>query len=57
MQQQNNGVIQPVSGLGKHVPAETNTHATIEERSFRGGPRRGVILKTIKLAVQLSEVK
>jgi hypothetical protein len=34
--------------LGKHVPAETNTHATVVERCFRCGPHRGVIL-TIKL--------
>jgi ribosomal protein S14 len=47
----NNGVMQPVSKqrLGKHVPTETNTRATIEERCFRCGQRRGVILKTIKL--------
>jgi hypothetical protein len=35
--------------LGKHVPAETNTRATIEERYFRCGPRRGFILKGIML--------
>jgi hypothetical protein len=33
--------------LGKHVPAETSTHSTVEERRFRCGPRRGVIKKTI----------
>jgi ribosomal protein S14 len=51
--------MQPVSEqrLSKHVPEETNTHAKIEERCFRCGPRQGVILKTIKLAVQFSEVK
>jgi hypothetical protein len=43
--------MQPVSEqqLGKHVPAETNTHTTIEERCSRFGPRRGVTLKTVKL--------
>jgi hypothetical protein len=34
--------------LGKHVPAEKNTHATTEH-CFRCGPRRGFTLKTIKL--------
>jgi hypothetical protein len=42
--------------LGKHVLGETNTHTT-EERCFRCGPRRGVILKTINLtsSVEWSE--
>jgi hypothetical protein len=42
--------------LGKHVLAETNTHAKIEERCFRCGPRRGFIKKTI-VAVQLSSAR
>jgi hypothetical protein len=32
--------------LCKHVPAGTNTHATVEGRCFRYGPRRGVIKMT-----------
>jgi hypothetical protein len=40
--------------LGKHVPAETSTRATIEELCFRYGPRRGVIKKTIG-AIRLVE--
>jgi hypothetical protein len=40
--------------LGKHVPTETNTHATIVERYFRCGPRRGVIKKTTGV-IQLVE--
>jgi hypothetical protein len=35
--------------LYKHVPAVTNMRATIDGWWFRCGPRRGVILKTIKL--------
>jgi hypothetical protein len=35
--------------LGKHVLAGMNTHAIIEERRFRCGPRREVISMTIKL--------
>jgi hypothetical protein len=40
--------MQPVSGQrsGKHVPAETDTHATIEKQHFLRGPYRGIILKT-----------
>jgi sulfur relay (sulfurtransferase) complex TusBCD TusD component (DsrE family) len=34
-------------GIGKHVPAETNTRETLEGRCFRCRLRRGVILKTI----------
>jgi hypothetical protein len=33
--------------LGKHVPTETNTHATIDEVCFRCGPRRIFKKKTI----------
>jgi hypothetical protein len=29
--------------LGKHVPTETNIHATIEEQCFQRGPCRDVI--------------
>jgi hypothetical protein len=38
-----------VSGqrLGKHVPAETKTHATIDERRYRCCPCRGAIKYTI----------
>jgi hypothetical protein len=51
--------MQPVSKqwLGKHVPAETNTLATIEERCFRCGPRRRVILKAIKLTSSVVSLK
>jgi hypothetical protein len=43
--------MKPVSQqrLGKHVPAEMNTHITTEERCLRCGPCPGVILKTIRL--------
>jgi hypothetical protein len=46
----NNSVTQPVSEqrLGKYVLAATNTHATIEERSFLCGPCREVITGTVR---------
>jgi hypothetical protein len=53
--------MQPVSKqwLRKHVPAETNTLATIEERCFLLGPPRGYIARTPGRlrAVQLNEMK
>jgi hypothetical protein len=33
--------------LGKHVPAATNTHPTIEERCFLCGSLREVITRTV----------
>jgi hypothetical protein len=33
--------------LGKHVPAEMNTHATIEEHCFQCGLRQEFIKKTV----------
>jgi hypothetical protein len=41
------GYTREVSGqrLGKHVPAATDTNATIEEPCFLCGPCRGVIIK------------
>jgi hypothetical protein len=43
-----------VSGqrLGKHVPAATNTHETIEERCFLCGPWREVITITAEAVSQ-----
>jgi hypothetical protein len=32
--------------LGKQVPAETDTHTTIEEWCFRCGPCQGITKKT-----------
>jgi hypothetical protein len=32
--------------LGKHVPAKTNTRATIQERCFRRGSPRSYIVRT-----------
>jgi hypothetical protein len=44
-----NGVTQPISRqrVGKHVPAATDTNATIEERCFLCRPCRGVIARTV----------
>jgi hypothetical protein len=44
--------------LGKHVPTETNTCATIEKRCFLLGPPLAYIARTLYRlsAVQLSEV-
>jgi hypothetical protein len=50
MQQANKQKAVSEQRLGKHIPAETNPHATIKERYFRCCPRQGVIMKTIKLA-------
>jgi hypothetical protein len=44
----------PEQRLGKHVPEETNTHATIEERCFRCVPCKVVIKKRIE-SIQLVE--
>jgi hypothetical protein len=53
--------MQPVSKqrLGKHVPADTNTRASIEGRCFLLGPLRGYIARSPGQlnAVHLSEVK
>jgi hypothetical protein len=46
MQQSNKQIAVSEQWLGKQVPAETNTHATVEERGFRRGSLRGVIEKT-----------
>jgi hypothetical protein len=46
MQQANEQTAVSEQRLGKHVPMERNTHATIEEHRFRCGPRLGVIKKT-----------
>jgi hypothetical protein len=49
----NNGVIQPVSRkrIGKHIPAATNTHATIEDPVFNQRIDKhtaiGVLLETV----------
>jgi hypothetical protein len=54
MQETNKQTAVSEQRLGKHVPAEMNTHATIKERCFRCGPRK-VVLKKRLGAIQLLE--
>jgi hypothetical protein len=49
MQQGNKQTAVSEERQGKHVPAVTNTHETIEKLCFGCGALRGVILKTIKM--------
>jgi hypothetical protein len=47
--------MQPVSEqqIGKHVPAATNTHATIEEQRFLCGPCREVITRAVGAVINI----
>jgi hypothetical protein len=54
MQQANKQTAVSEQRLGKHVPEETNLHATIEEQCFRCGQCK-VVIKKRTAAIQSVE--